>query len=151
MTDRPGGYAGIVSRGIAFVVDGTGALVIYAVGFQFAFALAGVVGATPDVLTERSGVVGAVLALPVVFAVYCAGFWAIVGRTPGMMVLGLRVVKGAGDPPGLRRSVVRAVGYWVSAIGMLGFAWIAVDRRNQGFHDKLAGTFVVDDWGRGAR
>ena len=41
--------------------------------------------------------------------------------------------------------VVRVLGYIVSAILMLGFIWIAVDRRRQGFHDKLAGTFVVYD------
>ena len=62
-----------------------------------------------------------------------------------MMLLGIRVVTVTGDPPGIGRSSIRAVGYWISAILMLGFAWIAVDERRQGFHDKLARTFVIYD------
>jgi len=42
-------------------------------------------------------------------------------------------------------SIARAAGYAVSSILMIGFIWIAVDRRHQGFHDKLARTFVVYD------
>jgi uncharacterized RDD family membrane protein YckC len=41
--------------------------------------------------------------------------------------------------------VIRAAAYAISAIFLIGFAWIAVDRRRQGFHDKLARTFVVYD------
>ena len=45
-------------------------------------------------------------------------------------------------------AAIRACGYWVSGILLLGFAWIAVDERSQGFHDKFAGTFVVYDWAK---
>ena len=86
-----------------------------------------------------------VIGIPWAFGIYSAVFWVLVGRTPGKAALGLRVVRVDGRPIGWGTSVTRAVGYAVSSILMLGFAWIAVDRRHQGFHDKLARTFVVYD------
>jgi uncharacterized RDD family membrane protein YckC len=145
MKPGPGGYAGVVSRGAAFSLDTTVALLVCTVGFQFTISVLAAVGVTPLSSTGSSKALGYVLALPVVFLIYCAGFWSLVGRTPGMMLLGLRVVTSDGGRPGARRSVVRALGYWVSAIALVGFAWIAVDERSQGFHDKLAGTYVVYD------
>jgi uncharacterized RDD family membrane protein YckC len=147
MRPEPGDYAGVVSRGVAFTVDATIALLICTVGFQLVVAALATVGAARMWEGDGAAALSYVLALPVVFGAYCAGFWTLLGRTPGMMLLGLRVVTVDGDRPGARRSIIRAVGYWVSAILLLGFAWIAVDRRSQGFHDKLAGTFVVYDWG----
>jgi uncharacterized RDD family membrane protein YckC len=89
--------------------------------------------------------VGYLLSLPIVFLTYSAVSWSFAGRTPGMALFGVRVVRLDGTPVNPARSVVRALGYIVSAILMLGFIWIAVDRRRQGFHDKLAGTFVIYD------
>jgi uncharacterized RDD family membrane protein YckC len=145
MKSGPGGYAGIVSRGAAFAFDGGVALLVCTVGFQFAIAILAVVGVTTFSEDEGWKALGYVLVLPVVFGLYCAGFWVLVGRTPGMMLLGIRVVTADGGRPGVRRSVIRAFGYWISAIALVGFAWIAVDERSQGFHDKLAGTYVVYD------
>jgi uncharacterized RDD family membrane protein YckC len=147
MQPGPDDYAGVVSRGVAFSIDATIALLISTVGFQLVIAALAAVGAARMWDGDGGTALGYVLTLPVVFGVYCAGFWTLLGRTPGMMLLGLRVVTVDRDRPGARRSIIRALGYWVSAILLIGFAWIAVDRRNQGFHDKLAGTFVVYDWG----
>lgn len=145
MTAEPADLAGVVSRGAAFAVDAVVALVVATLGYQVALAVLGVVGLTAASGTTDVTALGYLLSLPVVFALYCAGFWTLLGRTPGMMVLGLRVVAGDGGPPGAGRSVVRALGYWVSAIALLGFLWVAVDPQRQGFHDKLAGTYVVYD------
>jgi uncharacterized RDD family membrane protein YckC len=138
-------YAGVLSRGAAFVIDVTAVLIVCTVGFEFTRALFAAIRIN-FTSSDGGGAVAYVAVLPVALALYCAGFWTLIGRTPGMMVLGLRVVTGDGGAPGLTRSLVRAFGYWVSAILLLGFAWIAIDRRRQGFHDKLAGTFVVYDW-----
>lgn len=145
MKPGPGNYAGVVSRGAAFVVDSTIVVVVCTVGFQFTVAIASTIGLANGSLDGVGKALGYVIAIPVVFGLYCAGAWTLVGRTAGMMLLGLRVVKADGSPPGARRSIVRALAYWVSAILMIGFLWIAVDRRHQGFHDKLARTFVVYD------
>lgn len=65
--------------------------------------------------------------------------------TPGKMVLGARIVDArSGGKPGLGQLIVRYLGYYLSmAVFFLGFVWIALDARKQGWHDKLAGTVVV--------
>ena len=143
----PEPYAGFVSRGVAFTIDAVIALVAATGGYQVAMAVLDAIGVTTLGRGHGAAALGYVLAVPVVFLAYCAAFWTLLGRTLGMMLLGLRVVTADRAPPGARRSVIRALGYWVSAILFIGFAWIAVDRRSQGFHDKLAGTFVIYDWG----
>jgi uncharacterized RDD family membrane protein YckC len=72
-------------------------------------------------------------------------FWKFRNATPGKMVLAAKIVDaGSGKPPSDRQLVVRFLGYFVSVLTLgLGFVWIAIDRRKQGFHDKLAGTVVV--------
>ena len=146
MTTGPVPYAGFVTRAMAFSIDALIALVVCTIGFQIALAVLNVFG-TSSLWGGSGAAVGYVLALPLVFVAYCVTFWSLLGRTLGMMALGLRVVTVTQDPPGVRRSVIRAFGYWLSAILFLGFAWVIVDRRSQGFHDKLAGTFVIYDWG----
>lgn len=81
-------------------------------------------------------------ALPAV--VYVIG-WGRFGRTPGKLLLDLRVVNArTGEPPGYVRAFIRYIGYFVSALPLgLGFLWIVFDRQRQGLHDKLAGTRVV--------
>ena len=75
---------------------------------------------------------------------YFVAFWTFIGRTPGMLLLGMKIVTGDGRRPGFVRSLIRYIGYFVSAILFcLGFIWIGIDARKQGWHDKLAGTFVA--------
>jgi uncharacterized RDD family membrane protein YckC len=72
-------------------------------------------------------------------------FWIFKGATPGKMAVGLRVVDAStGELPSPRRCIDRYFAYFVSAIPLgLGFIWVGLDARNQGFHDKLARTVVV--------
>jgi uncharacterized RDD family membrane protein YckC len=74
-------------------------------------------------------------------------FWRYRGATPGKMAIGAKVVDAkTGGAPSTGSLVARYFGYIASALPlMLGFAWIAVDRRKQGFHDKIAGTVVIYD------
>ena len=42
--------------------------------------------------------------------------------------------------------IVRYLGYYVSIFTLfIGFIWVAVDPRKQGFHDKLGRTVVIYD------
>lgn len=85
----------------------------------------------------------AVLFVPAYFVV----FWTVMGATPGKLLLGLQVVRTNRGHLGWFRSLLRFVGYWISAIVFfLGFLWVFVDRRRQGWHDKIADTFVVYTW-----
>ena len=74
-------------------------------------------------------------------------FWRYRGATPGKMAIGARIVDaGNGGQPSTARLVVRYFAYLVSALPFfLGFFWIALNRRKQGWHDKIAGTLVVYD------
>ncbi|KEQ11977.1 branched-chain amino acid aminotransferase I [Endozoicomonas montiporae] len=79
---------------------------------------------------------------PVVFVIL---FWRYRGATPGKMLTSVQVVDArTGQIPGFRQSAIRYLGYFLSTIPlMLGFFWIAIDKRKQGWHDKLAGTVVI--------
>jgi len=76
---------------------------------------------------------------------YFAGQWWIRGRTIGMALLGLRVVRGAdGTAIGPGRGIGRFFGLVLSFLVLaIGVIWVAADARKQGWHDKLAGTVVV--------
>jgi uncharacterized RDD family membrane protein YckC len=82
------------------------------------------------------------------FAVEIAYFvilWSKFGATLGQRMLGLHVVDAAtGRNIGVGRAIGRFVGYVISGIALdIGFIWVAFDARKQGWHDKIASTFVV--------
>jgi uncharacterized RDD family membrane protein YckC len=87
------------------------------------------------------------LLVPLVIGAAVVGFWRYCGATPGKVALGVRIVDARdGSAPSTLRLVVRLLAYLVSAIPMsLGFLWIGIDRRKQGWHDKIAGTVVVQE------
>jgi len=131
-----------VSRGLAFAIDfGIVFLMTVVSGFAVQAVLSVLIRGVDTSKLSALWVIG----IPWLFAIYSAVFWVLVGRTPGKAALGLRVVRMDDRALGWGTSIVRAVGYAVSSILMLGFMWIAVDRRHQGFHDKMARTFVVYD------
>jgi uncharacterized RDD family membrane protein YckC len=66
------------------------------------------------------------------------------GQTPGKRMMGIRVVKVNGEPLQAADVIVRYVGYFINTfVFMLGWIWAAFDSKSQGWHDKLAGTYVV--------
>ncbi len=84
--------------------------------------------------------------------VLAAVFWAYLVLTTGLMggslgkrAFGLRVVsKDFGRPDWatvLFREVIGRI--IVTGLFFVGYLWVAVDRRKQGWHDKIADTFVV--------
>lgn len=72
-------------------------------------------------------------------------FWIYKSATPGKMALKLRIVdKNTGQKPSIKQSIIRYLGYYVSGIPlMLGIIWVGIDKRKQGWHDKMAGTVVI--------
>ena len=79
-------------------------------------------------------------------AVIVVGFWRYCGATPGKLALGVKIVDvTTGETPSLPRLALRFLAYFVSAFPLyLGFLWAAVDRRKQGWHDKIARTIVIN-------
>ena len=74
-------------------------------------------------------------------------FWRYRGATPGKMAISAKIVDAkSGRTPSTGKLIVRYFAYLVSMLPLfLGFVWIGIDKRKQGFHDKIAGTLVVYD------
>jgi uncharacterized RDD family membrane protein YckC len=76
--------------------------------------------------------------------IYFIWFHGTVGQTPGKMLLGLRIIQISGEKMNIGVAFLRWVGCLVSGlVFLLGFIWIAFDRRKQGWHDKIAATLVI--------
>lgn len=66
------------------------------------------------------------------------------GQTLGKKVFGLRVVHISGRSLGFSQAFVRWVGYILCALTLnIGFLWIVFDKNKQGWHDRIANSFVV--------
>lgn len=79
-------------------------------------------------------------------ALYTILFWIWKGATPGKMLLGMKITKIDGSPIGTKEAILRYIGYFISAVVLfLGFLWVAWDSKKQGWHDKIAGTIVVEN------
>lgn len=147
--------AALWRRLLATAID-TGILTAVVVGYLY--LAAAIVGAKsePSSAGGLDGIVhqlqawstilvpGVILAL-VLGGVY-AGVFAVLwnGRTPGRLLLGIRLVDATGMPPRPTRAVIRAVLSVVSFVVLLAGFWLALfDRNGQTLHDKLTRTFVI--------
>ena len=93
--------------------------------------------------------------IPVAFAlmfilppIYFWLFTGLKGQTPGKMAFGIKVVNADDRVPGLgsaalREIVGKFIFLFVFVIVLFGFIWIATDNEKQGWHDKIAGTYVI--------
>ena len=77
---------------------------------------------------------------------YFCYFWSSYGKgqTLGMRALNIRVIKKDGSSLDLVGAFLRYVGLVISvAVIFIGVIWAAFDGQKQGWHDKIAGTYVV--------
>jgi uncharacterized RDD family membrane protein YckC len=140
-----GHYAGAVSRFLAFVID------LFASTGVFALALAGISYAVQIVTGEHVSWDRQDILVTVIFVAweffYFGYSWAVSGRTFGMAVLGVRVVRADGAAAEPRRGVVRALVFPLSFLLFgLGFLGILVQRERRALHDLIAGTAVIYAW-----
>jgi uncharacterized RDD family membrane protein YckC len=76
--------------------------------------------------------------------VYFTFFLGTRGQTPGKMLCGLKVIRLDGSPVSYGQAAVRTLGYYLNHFTLcIGFLWVAIDPRKQGFHDKIAGTYEI--------
>jgi uncharacterized RDD family membrane protein YckC len=82
---------------------------------------------------------------PLLLGVYWVLTWSLMGASLGQKALGMRVVNATnGERIDIGKALLRYVGFVISAIPLtLGLIWAGFDARKQGWHDKMAGTFVV--------
>ena len=127
--DVPGSerYAGFWIRTAANVLDG---LMLAALNQALRLATGG------------WQVFGVALILPCLVTVGC---WVALGATPGKMMCRLRIVD---EPTGGRPSAWQCIGrYFMALVSIacvgLGYLWIVIDPRRQGWHDKIVRTLVI--------
>lgn len=75
---------------------------------------------------------------------YIIIFWVWFSATPGKLILGMKIIKTSGEKIDLKVSLIRFFSYIPSAfILFIGFIWIGIDKKKQGWHDKIAKTYVI--------
>ena len=141
MNDQPVQYVGFWSRFAASIIDTVLMMIIVAPLVTWIY------GADYWVDPERGFIAGPAdflvnWLLPAVAVIL---FWVYRQATPGKMAVGAKIVdaKTLGQPS-TAQLIGRYLGYYVSIIPLfLGLIWVGIDPKKQGFHDKLAGTFVI--------
>ena len=101
------------------------------------------IGAILNLNTNRRS--GLQVLLGLVYYVY---FWSSnspwPGQTIGSKLLNIRVIRTDGSDLSLSQALIRYVGFVISAICLLiGLIWAAFDPNKQGWHDKIADTYVI--------
>ena len=128
-------YAGRLHRFLAFLVD--------AIVISIIILVLGAVGVI-DPLDNEAGASTQVVEAVIAFGYYIL-LTAAFGATLGKMALGIKVVDESGQKAGFFKVLIReTIGKVVSGlIFLLGYIWVLFDGRRQGWHDKIAATFVV--------
>ena len=134
-------YAGFWARVLASIIDSICAMMIIVP------VILAVYGTEYLSLVQDKFVAGPVdMLVKYLFpAVATIIFWLARQATPGKMVIGVRVVDAETlGKLSVGQAILRYLGYYVSMIPlMLGLIWVGIDARKQGWHDKIAGTYVV--------
>jgi len=134
-------YAGIATRAAGFGLDAFLILAILTIVSGFIALITSLVGDLRPAWLAGLLLGSGGLFIAVAYFVF---FWSSAGRTPGMHLLGLRVRRPSGEPPSVGRSIVRAIGTWISIIPLFaGYIPVLFDARRRGLPDYLAGTEVV--------
>ncbi|MGE5638877.1 MAG: RDD family protein [Clostridia bacterium] len=136
-------YVGFWKRFVAFLID---SFIIMVIIVPLMIALYGM--QYFDLQAQASGGRGLVdWLVNIALVIATLVFWRYRGATPGKMAISAKIVDARTHAaPSTGTLVVRFFAYFVSTLPLcLGFAWIGIDRKKQGFHDKIAGTVVIYD------
>lgn len=144
-----GHYAGPLTRLTAFLIDAIAIWASFLLIFAGIFFFIGLF--TDDQVGSVRGREMGVVAITLLLLWALFYFWfglALVGRSFGMAVVGLRVVTRQGSPISGRQGLVRTLVFPFSFLFFaLGFLGIFTSPERRTMHDAAAGTTVVYDWG----
>jgi uncharacterized RDD family membrane protein YckC len=140
-----GHYAGSVSRFLAYAIDLIASSAVFAAALAvISYAVQIVTG--KQVSWNRQDIVVTVIFVAWEFF-YFGYSWAASGRTFGMAVLGVRVVRADGAAAEPWRGALRALVFPLSFLLFgAGFLGILVQRERRALHDLIAGTAVLYGW-----
>ncbi len=124
--------AGAGPRLISYLIDG---FIVGVIGSVLNYASMSIGGAFGGILAFLGVLVS---------AAYFTYFFGN-GQTPGMTAMKIKLIGTDGTyPVGYGKGLLRWIGMIISAaVILLGYVWILIDKKNQGWHDKIAGTYVV--------
>jgi len=127
-----GAKAGFWIRVLAFIID---SVILYVINLIVGVVL------NPST-TGRSGI------QTLLGIIYFTYFWSASslwpGQTVGDKLLNLRVIKTDSTDLTIVQAFIRYVGLVVSILVIfIGVIWVAFDPNKQGWHDKIAGTYVI--------
>jgi hypothetical protein len=131
--------AGIVSRGVAAVIDLLVVLVFMGV-LYLGLVLATLAFSPRAFSFPAPSLIFSAFGLGVVAVLYLAGCWTVSGCTAGAVVMGLRVVGRRSPRLPAARCLGRALGCVVFPIGL---AWVAIDGQRRSLQDIAFGSRVV--------
>jgi uncharacterized RDD family membrane protein YckC len=150
-----GQYAGFTTRFVAFTIDLLLLAVAYTLGTAFVTGTISLfqLDTFIDRLVANNPQWQAIFATATAFIslMVVLGYgvlsWYLTGETIGDALVGVHVVGPDGGRVSFSRSVWRIIGAFIAAVPLfLGFFWVLLDNRRQGWHDKIAGTYAVYDW-----
>jgi len=146
-------WAGFGERLVGYIVDGLIlSVVITIISLLFTPAiLSGIDLSDPENPIFTSGFFASVFLITftaaVIAVLYFPLFWSRGGQTPGMRLVGIRVVRDEdGGPVTLGAAILRLFGFWISGLVFwLGYIWVLIDKRRRGWFDLIANTVVIKD------
>ncbi len=145
-TSLAGNYAGPVTRLAAYAIDAFLSVSAYGLLLSLIVFLWQLVSRDDLTFPAQDSVIWLIGMVFWLFF-YFAGSWALAAKTPGMAVLGLRVVQRDGGDITVRHAVVRTLAFPLSFILLgLGFVGLVIGKERRGLHDVIAHTTVVYDW-----
>jgi uncharacterized RDD family membrane protein YckC len=144
-------YAGFWWRFLASLIDGVilgtvSKVLQYALFPSMAVVTVAPPGANPfETLGPSLAKLGwAVLLSMAVSITYSTWFMGALGAVPGMMALGLKVVRPDGSPIGYGRALARYFAAILSAMTLcIGYLLIAFDSEKRALHDMICDTRVI--------
>ncbi|HEX3737794.1 MAG TPA: RDD family protein [Solirubrobacterales bacterium] len=138
----PTNRAGAVSRSVAMLIDAVIVNLFFTVLAGAVTLVATFFGGSGENVPRLAVAAGSFVWLAVVGA-YLVGFWSLVGQTPGMRFLGIRLNERR-LPFG--RSVRRLIGLGLSFVTFgIGFLGVVFGESRRGWADRLGHTEVVYD------
>ena len=140
--------AGLFARLFAFIIDG---LIISLFAGLITFVITLISDIDLALSNQHIAVVSQTASLILAFSLtfleffYFGLLWGIYGKTFGMSIFDIKVVRTDGTAIGFWRAGLRGtVGYWLSGLIFgIGYIWAAFDIRRQALHDKIFDTLVV--------
>jgi uncharacterized RDD family membrane protein YckC len=140
-----GHYAGSVSRLAAYLID----LVVSSVIFELALTAISFVASifTGHGISYHHGSIVVIIIYVLWQFVYFGFQWAANGKTLGMTLLGVHVVRADGTRLQPRQGWIRSLAFPLGFLTLgLGFLGILVQREHRAVYDLIAGTAVVYAW-----